>query len=79
MPASEASAKKPNLRLMEARRRLPSPRWPNLRMSRSDVADGVNAKLHELYPDRKDLKYHTVDFRWVGKLERGDRDCTRFG
>ncbi|WP_433531302.1 hypothetical protein ACQPYA_04105 [Micromonospora sp. CA-263727] len=41
-------------------------------MTRSEVAEGVNAKLHELYPDREDLKYHTVDFRWVGKLERGD-------
>ncbi|MDG4795499.1 hypothetical protein [Micromonospora sp. WMMD1082] len=41
-------------------------------MTRSEVAEGVNAKLHELHPDRKDLQYHTVDSRWVGKLERGD-------
>ncbi|MFV2112875.1 XRE family transcriptional regulator [Micromonospora sp. LOL_025] len=40
-------------------------------MSRSELADAVNAALHHLYPTR-DLAAHYVDHRWVGKLERGE-------
>jgi hypothetical protein len=40
-------------------------------MSRSELADAVNAALDRLYPGR-DLTAHYVDFRWIGKLERGE-------
>ncbi|MFI7543818.1 hypothetical protein [Actinoplanes sp. NPDC049599] len=41
-------------------------------MSRSEMADAVNTVLARLYPDRKGIKSHYVDDRWVGKLERGE-------
>ncbi|MBX7268871.1 hypothetical protein KIF24_24485 [Micromonospora sp. Llam7] len=40
-------------------------------MSRSELADAVNAALNQLYPKR-DLTSQYVDHRWVGKLERGE-------
>ncbi|MEV4830587.1 hypothetical protein AB0K25_19990 [Micromonospora sp. NPDC049257] len=40
-------------------------------MSRSELADGVNAALDRLYP-RRNLTAHYVDSRWIGKLERGE-------
>ncbi|OKI46058.1 hypothetical protein [Micromonospora sp. CB01531] len=40
-------------------------------MSRSELADAVNATLDRLYPGQ-DLTAHYVDFRWIGKLERGE-------
>ncbi|MFG2042124.1 XRE family transcriptional regulator [Dactylosporangium sp. NPDC048998] len=40
-------------------------------MSRPELADAVNAALDQLYPGR-DLTAHYVDFRWIGKLERGE-------
>ncbi|MFJ8578274.1 hypothetical protein [Micromonospora sp. NPDC093277] len=40
-------------------------------MSRTELADAVNTALDWLYPHR-DLAAHYVDFRWVGKLERGE-------
>lgn len=40
-------------------------------MSRTELADAVNAVLDRLYPGR-DLAAHYVDHRWVGKLERGE-------
>ncbi|MEU5529343.1 hypothetical protein ABZ744_20640 [Micromonospora chersina] len=62
---------KPNTVLSEARRRLPSPLRPGQRMSRSELADAVNAALDRIYAGR-DVTAHYVDFRWVGKLERGE-------
>ncbi|PMR58544.1 hypothetical protein C1A38_24090 [Verrucosispora sp. ts21] len=40
-------------------------------MSRAELADAVNAALDTLYPSRCMAAYY-VDFRWVGKLERGE-------
>ncbi|MEV4135491.1 hypothetical protein AB0J72_25350 [Dactylosporangium sp. NPDC049742] len=40
-------------------------------MSRSELADAVNAALDRLYPGRG-LAAQYVDFRWIGKLERGE-------
>ncbi|MFI6163930.1 hypothetical protein ACIA59_28765 [Micromonospora haikouensis] len=40
-------------------------------MSRSELADAVNAALNTIYPGR-DVTPHYVDFRWIGKLERGE-------
>ncbi|MER7457309.1 hypothetical protein [Micromonospora sp. NPDC126480] len=40
-------------------------------MSRSELAEAVNAALDAIYSDR-DVTAHYVDFRWVGKLERGE-------
>ncbi|WP_148710018.1 XRE family transcriptional regulator [Micromonospora sp. M71_S20] len=40
-------------------------------MSRTELADAVNAALDRLYPSR-DIAPHYVDHRWVGKLERGE-------
>ncbi|MEV7989517.1 hypothetical protein [Micromonospora sp. NPDC085948] len=40
-------------------------------MSRSELADAVNAALDRLYPGRV-LTAQYVDFRWIGKLERGE-------
>lgn len=56
---------------LKARQDLPSPRRPRQCMSRHELADGVNDALDELYPD-EDLNSQYVDFRWVGKLERGE-------
>lgn len=40
-------------------------------MSRSELADAVNAALDRICSGR-DVTTHYVDFRWVGKLERGE-------
>ncbi|MFG1917410.1 hypothetical protein [Micromonospora sp. NPDC048898] len=40
-------------------------------MSRSELADAINAALDRLYSSRV-LTAHYVDSRWVGKLERGE-------
>jgi hypothetical protein len=40
-------------------------------MSRSELADAINRSLERLYP-RRNLAAFYVDFRWVGKLERGE-------
>ncbi|ROO63061.1 hypothetical protein EDC02_5073 [Micromonospora sp. Llam0] len=40
-------------------------------MSRSELADAVNAALDQIYPARN-IAAHYVDHRWVGKLERGE-------
>ncbi|MDG4784979.1 hypothetical protein O7626_03365 [Micromonospora sp. WMMD1102] len=61
----------PNHVLAEARQRIPSPRRLGQCMSRSELADAVNAALNLLYPKR-DLTTQYVDHRWVGKLERGE-------
>ncbi|MFG2059393.1 hypothetical protein ACGFI9_35820 [Micromonospora sp. NPDC048930] len=59
---------KPNTVLSGARQRLPSRMRPGQRMSRSELADAVNAALDRIYSGR-DLTAHYVNFRWVGKLE----------
>ena len=61
----------PNAAISKARQDLPSPRRPRQCMSRHELADAVNQALDELYPD-EDLNSQYVDFRWVGKLERGE-------
>ncbi|MEV4628269.1 hypothetical protein AB0J90_18540 [Micromonospora sp. NPDC049523] len=61
----------PNTLLSEARERLASPRRAGQCMSRSELADIVNTALDQLYPGRN-LTAHYVDFRWIGKLERGE-------
>ena len=61
----------PNAVLWGARKRLPSPRRPGQCMSRGELADAVNRALDRLYAKR-DLTSLYVDFRWVGKLERGE-------
>jgi hypothetical protein len=64
--------KKPNRLLLNARRSLASPNHCRLPMSRSEMADAINAALHLIFPDRKDLASYYVDHRWIGKLERGE-------
>jgi hypothetical protein len=61
----------PNTMITKARQGLPSPRRPRQCMSRHELADAVNDALDRLYPD-EDLNSQYVDFRWVGKLERGE-------
>jgi tetratricopeptide (TPR) repeat protein len=61
----------PNTALRYARERRPSPRRIGQYMSRSELADAVNAALDSLFSPR-DLQAEYVDFRWIGKLERGE-------
>ncbi|WP_344612558.1 hypothetical protein [Dactylosporangium salmoneum] len=61
----------PNDQFAQARNRLISARWPGRPMSRSEVADAVNAALDLLFPGQ-DMRALYVDFRWIGKLERGE-------
>lgn len=62
----------PNSKLIAARARLASAHHLGQSMSRSEMADAVNAALDRLYPDRESLKNYYVNDRWVGNLERGD-------
>ena len=71
MPRHPETMITPNRLLAERRANLSSPRRPGQRMSRTELADAVNAALDRLYPKR-DLAAHYVDHRWVGKLERGE-------
>lgn len=71
MPRHPASIIEPNTVLSSARKMRASPYRPGQCMSRSELADAVNAALDELYPDRN-LRALYVDFRWIGKLERGE-------
>ncbi|RKR88396.1 hypothetical protein BDK92_2717 [Micromonospora pisi] len=71
MPRHPETEITPNTLLSEARERLASPRRRGQCMSRAELADAVNTALDQLYPGR-DLAAHYVDFRWVGKLERGE-------
>ncbi|MFD0746673.1 hypothetical protein ACFQ1L_36065 [Phytohabitans flavus] len=61
----------PNTLLSDSRLQMASPLRPGQRMSRPELADAINAALDRLYPGR-DLTAHYVDFRWIGKLERGE-------
>lgn len=71
MPRHPDTMIRPNAVLSDARQRLPSPVRPGQCMSRSELADAVNASLDAIYPGC-DVSAHYVDFRWVGKLERGE-------
>lgn len=71
MPRHPDTTIRPNTALSEARRRLSSPMRPGQCMSRSELADAVNAALDRIYVGR-DVTAQYVDFRWVGKLERGE-------
>ncbi|MEU8370061.1 hypothetical protein [Micromonospora tulbaghiae] len=71
MPRHPDTTIMPNTVLSGARHRLPSPVRPGQRMSRSELADAVNAALDRIY-SRRDVTAQYVDSRWVGKLERGE-------
>ncbi|RKR88397.1 hypothetical protein BDK92_2718 [Micromonospora pisi] len=71
MPRRPDAVITPNTRLRGARRRLPSPVRTGQCLSRTELADAANRALDCLYPGR-DLTVHYVDFRWIGKLERGE-------
>ena len=71
MPRRPDAVITPNPTLREARERTPSPWRAGQAMSRTELADAVNAALDQLYPGR-DLTAHYVDSRWIGKLERGE-------
>ncbi len=71
MPRHPDTVITPNRLLVRARQRLTSPQRPGQHLSRSELADAVNATLDRLYPGRS-LAAHYVDHRWVGKLERGE-------
>ncbi|KOX06682.1 hypothetical protein ADK66_22145 [Micromonospora sp. NRRL B-16802] len=71
MPRHPDTVISPNTLLCDARRRQASPRRPGQSLSRSELADAVNAALDRLYPGRV-LTAHYVDSRWIGKLERGE-------
>jgi hypothetical protein len=71
MPRHPETVITPNTLLSEARQGLPSPRRAGQCMSRAEVADAVNNALDQIYPGQ-DLTAHYVDFRWIGKLERGE-------
>jgi hypothetical protein len=55
----------PNEQFAAARNRLVSARWAGRPMSRSEVADAVNAALDLLFPSQ-DVRALYVDFRWIG-------------
>lgn len=75
MPSRPETVVTSNSALVGARRRQVSPQRPGQHMSRSELADAVNAALDHLYPSRSrgtvDVDVD-VDQRWVGKLERGE-------
>lgn len=71
MPRHAETVITPNTHLRSARVQLPSPLRPGQCMSRTELADAVNAALDALYPSRC-IAAHYVDSRWVGKLERGE-------
>lgn len=67
-----AANRQPNEKLIKARARLPSPHQAGRSMSRSELADAVNAALDELYADRASIETFYVTDRWIGNLERGE-------
>ncbi len=71
MPRHPEAIIEPNTLLSDARRSWPSPNRRGQHMSRAELADAVNSSLDRLYPGR-DMTAQYVDFRWVGKLERGE-------
>lgn len=71
MPRHPDAIITPNTVLSNAREKLASPYRRGQRMSRPELADAVNRALDRLNPQRN-LSALYVDFRWVGKLERGE-------
>ncbi|WP_426503007.1 hypothetical protein ACPPVO_36020 [Dactylosporangium sp. McL0621] len=71
MPRHPDTEVVPNPLFVEARNRLRSARWPDRPISRPELADTVNATLDRLFPGQ-DMRAHYVDFRWIGKIERGE-------
>ena len=71
MPRHPEAVIVPNTLLSDARKRLASPHRPGRQLSRADLADAVNDALGRLYPGRG-VSAQYVDFRWIGKLERGE-------
>ncbi|WP_433221470.1 hypothetical protein ACQP00_20720 [Dactylosporangium sp. CS-047395] len=71
MPRHRDTEVAPNTQFVAARSRLIAPRRPDRPMSRSEVADAVNTALELLFPGH-DIRALYVDFRWIGKLERGE-------
>ncbi|ROO63068.1 hypothetical protein EDC02_5080 [Micromonospora sp. Llam0] len=71
MPRHPETVVTPNALLARARRQLSSPQRTGQRLSRSELADAVNAALDRLYQGRN-LGALYVDNRWIGKLERGE-------
>ncbi|BCB74549.1 hypothetical protein GCM10022251_81120 [Phytohabitans flavus] len=71
MPRHPDTVVAPNTAFSDARGRLGSPHRPGQRMSRSELADAVNAALDRLYPGR-DVTAHYVYRTWIGKIERGE-------
>ncbi|MFI6129491.1 hypothetical protein [Micromonospora sp. NPDC051141] len=71
MPRHPDTTIKPNSALGGARQRLLSPRRSGQCMSRTELADAVNAALDASCSGR-DVTTQYVDFRWVGTLERGE-------
>jgi hypothetical protein len=61
----------PNILLRDARNSLASPHRRSQHMSRTELADAVNSALGRLHP-RREMTAQYVDFRWIGKLERGE-------
>ncbi|MEV7989515.1 hypothetical protein [Micromonospora sp. NPDC085948] len=71
MPRHPEAIIEPNALLIDARRSRPSPNRRGQQMSRTELADAVNSSLDKLHPGR-DMTAQYVDFRWIGKLERGE-------
>ncbi len=71
MPRHADTVITPNTALRSARNSLPSPQRPGQSLSRAELADAINVALDALYPSRN-MATQYVDFRWVGKLERGE-------
>ncbi|RKR88405.1 hypothetical protein BDK92_2728 [Micromonospora pisi] len=71
MPRHPDAIITPNTLLSDARKSLASPNRRDQHLSRAELADVVNSTLERLHPD-EDMTAQYVDFRWVGKLERGE-------
>ncbi|MEV0003440.1 hypothetical protein AB0H28_14290 [Micromonospora sp. NPDC050980] len=71
MPRHPDTIIAPNTLLTDARKSLQSPHRRGQYLSRAELADAVNNALQQLHPGR-DMTFHYVDFRWIGKLERGE-------
>src|SRR4051794_23595687 len=66
VPRHPDTAVTPNLRLQDARRRLPSPLRPGKCMSRSEFVTAVNSRLHT-----DGVLDADIDYDYVVKLEAG--------
>jgi hypothetical protein len=71
MPRHPKTIITPNTLLSDARKSLTSPNRRDQYLSRAELADAINSSLGRLHPDQ-DMTTQYVDFRWIGKLERGE-------